>query len=73
MIDFQRRTTHVFAQTPEQSFDAGRIGQTITSAEQRKSKHDAKKAAALRSEKVIARARALTLDDFGGRSDAPGG
>jgi hypothetical protein len=52
---------------------ASRIGNTVTSAERRKSKRDAMKAAALRSEKVIARARALTLDDFGGRSDALGG
>jgi hypothetical protein len=53
--------------------NAGRIGSTVASAEQPKSKRDAEKAAALSSEKVIARARALTLDDFGGRSDAPGG
>ena len=51
----------------------GRIGNTVASAEQRKTKRDAEKAAALPSEKVIARARALTLDDFGGRSDALGG
>ena len=50
-----------------------RIGNTVISAEQRKSKRDTKKAATTSSEKVIARARALTLDDFGGRSDAPGG
>jgi hypothetical protein len=53
--------------------DAGRIGKAITSADLRKSNRDAKKAAAPPSEKVIARARALTLDDFGGRSDALGG
>jgi hypothetical protein len=53
--------------------DAGRIRNAVTSADLRKSNRDAKKAAALTSDKVIARARALTLDDFGGRSDAPGG
>jgi hypothetical protein len=53
--------------------DAGRNGNAVTSADLPKSNRDAKKAAAPLSEKVIARARALTLDDFGGRSDAPGG
>lgn len=54
--------------------DAGRTGNAVTSANLRKSNRDAKKEpAAPRFDKVIARARALTVDDFGGRSDAPGG
>jgi hypothetical protein len=52
---------------------AGRTENNVTSPERRESKRDPKKAAAQTSEKIIARARALTLDDFGGRSDAPGG
>jgi hypothetical protein len=53
--------------------NARKNGNAVTSADPRKSNRDEKKAAAPPSEKVIARARALTLDDFGGKSDAPGG
>jgi hypothetical protein len=55
------------------ALNASRVGRTVASADHRKSNRDAKKEAARASEKVIARARSLTLDDFGGRSDAPGG
>jgi hypothetical protein len=41
--------------------------------DQHRTDHDAKKLAVQPSKKDSARARALTLDDFGGRSDALGG
>ena len=54
--------------------DSSRFRYTVKSAaDELRTDHDAKKAAVQSSEKDAAFASGLTLDDFGGRSDALGG
>jgi hypothetical protein len=54
--------------------NVSRFRNTVKRADnEHRTDHDAKKLAVQPSEKDLARARGLTLDDFGGRSDALGG